>query len=350
MGAPVTAPLTLTSTFVSSGEPDPSRSYGRNGNPTWEALEQGLGALENAEAVVFASGQAASLALMLCLAKGRRILLPNEGYYNTHALAQRLRPFCAEPRRVDHLDLAAVERELTATTILWAETPSNPLLQVSDLTRLGQLAAAATAPMVVDNTVATGMLQHPLEFGALASLISLTKSTSGHSDVVLGAVVTRDQHLLGELRSWRSIGGGVPGPFESWLALRGMRTLPLRIARQSESALVIAQHLTTHPRVQAVFYPGVDPPALECARRQMPRGFGPLLSFTVDGSAADADRVVAASRLILPATSFGGIESNWERRARWNSDTAPPSLIRLSIGLEPVADLLADIEASLAAG
>jgi cystathionine beta-lyase/cystathionine gamma-synthase len=351
LGAPVAPPLVPTSTYVSWGDPEPSRGYARNGNPSWDALEQALGAAEDAEAVAFASGQAATVALMLALCAGRsRIVLPQDGYYSARTLAGRLRPHGAEPVPVDLLDLAAVERALRAgPAVLWAETPTNPLLRVADLARLGEVAGAAGAPMVVDNTVATGLLQQPLEFGAVASLYSLTKSSSGHSDLVLGAVTTRDRGLLDDLRDWRRSGGGIPGPFESWLALRGIKTLPLRIARQSENALAIAEHLASHPRVRCVHYPGTGQAARQLARRQLPRGFGPLLSFELDGSAAAADAVIAAGRLILPATSFGGVESTWERRARWVGETAPGSLIRFSAGIEPAADLIADIDASLAA-
>jgi cystathionine beta-lyase/cystathionine gamma-synthase len=349
-GQPATPPLTPASIYVSQGTPRPGRGYGRDGNPGWEALEQALGGLEDAEAVAFASGQAASMALMLALAPGReRIVLPEDGYYGGRVLADRLRPNGGRPVPVDLRDLAAVERELTAApSVLWAETPTNPLLRVADLTRLAGIAATAGAPMVVDNTVATGLLQRPLDVGATASLYSLTKSVSGHSDVILGAVVSRDAGLLADVKAWRSSGGGIPGPFEAWLALRGLKTLPLRIARQSATALAIARHLGGHPRVTAVHYPGVDTATSALARRQMPDGFGPLLSFEVTPDSADAaDKVVARSRLILPATSFGGVESTWERRARWPAETAPPGLIRLSVGVEPVADLIADIDQAL---
>jgi len=354
-GQPATPPLAPASIYVSQGTPSPGRGYGRDGNPGWEALEQALGGLEDAEAVAFASGQAASMALMLALAPGReRIVLPEDGYYGGRVLADRLRPNGTRPVPVDLRDLAAVERELTAApSLLWAETPTNPLLRVADLTRLAGIAAAAGAPMVVDNTVATGLLQRPLDAGATASLYSLTKSVSGHSDVILGAVVSRDAGLLADVRAWRSSGGGIPGPFEAWLALRGLKTLPLRIARQSGSALAVAGHLAGHPRVTAVHYPGVAGPGFgettsALARRQMPDGFGPLLSFEVTPDSADAaDKVVARSQLILPATSFGGVESTWERRARWPAETAPPGLIRLSVGVEPVADLITDIDQAL---
>jgi cystathionine beta-lyase/cystathionine gamma-synthase len=164
--------------------------------------------------------------------------------------------------------------------------------------------------------------------------------------VILGAVVSRDAELLAGLRSWRSSGGGVPGPFEAWLALRGLKTLPLRIARQSDNASRIARHLTGHPRVRAVHYPGFERATAALVRRQMPHGCGPLLSFELD-SARAAEQVVASSRLILPATSFGGVESTWERRARWAGETAPDGLIRLSVGVEPAADLITDIDQAL---
>jgi cystathionine gamma-synthase len=349
-GQPATPPLVPASIYVSQQAPRPGRGYGRDGNPGWEALEQALGGLEDAEAVAFASGQAASMALMLAVAPGReRIVLPDDGYYGGRVLADRLRPHGAVPVPVDLQDLAGVERELTAApSVLWAETPTNPLLRVADLARLGALAAAAGAPMVVDNTVATGLLQRPLDYGATASLYSLTKSVSGHSDVVLGAVVSRDAGLLTALRAWRSSGGGIPGPFEAWLALRGLKTLPLRIARQSHSALAITGYLAGHPRVAAVHYPGIDSSTSEVAGRQMPGGSGPLLSFELSTSTAQAaDQVVASSRLILPATSFGGVESTWERRARWPAETAPAGLIRMSVGVEPAADLITDIDEAL---
>jgi len=353
-GQPATPPLVPASIYVSEGEPRRERGYGRDGNPGWEALEEALGGLEDAEAVAFASGQAASMALMLTLALGRdRIVLAADGYYGARVLADKLRPHGAVPVHVDLRDLAAVARELKAApSVLWAETPTNPLLQVADLAGLAEAAAAADAPMIVDNTTATSLLQRPLDWGAAASLYSLTKAISGHSDVLAGAVVSRDTELVNGLRAWRNSGGGIPGPFEAWLALRGLKTLPLRIARQSASALAIARHLAGHRHVRAVHYPGTESSGLAIARRQMPDGFGPLLSFEVDPAGADtvqqaADWVVASARLILPATSFGGVESTWERRARWPGETAPGGLIRLSVGVEPAADLIADIDHAL---
>jgi cystathionine beta-lyase/cystathionine gamma-synthase len=350
-GAPLGPPLLPTSVYVSQGAPGGGPGYGRNENPGWAAVESGLAALEGpgAAAVTFASGQAASMALMLALAEGREtIVFPADGYYNTRALAGRLRPHGARAVAADLLDLDAVAGALRAgPAVLWAETPTNPLLRVADLTALASLAAAAGAPLVVDNTVATGLLQKPLDFGAAASVYSLTKSVSGHSDVLGGAVVTRDAALADAVRGWRTDGGAIPGAFASWLVLRGMKTLDLRISRASASALAVATFLAAHPRVTAVHYPGLSPSA--AALKQMPRGFGPLLSFEVDGTGADADAVVAAARLIVPATSFGGVESCWERRARWPAETAPDTLIRMSCGVEPAEDLLADLAAALAA-
>jgi cystathionine beta-lyase/cystathionine gamma-synthase len=350
-GAPLGPPLLPTSVYVSQGEPGGGPGYGRNENPGWSAVESALAALEGpgARAVTFASGQAASMALMLALAEGREaIVFPADGYYNTRALAGRLRPHGARAVAVDLLDPGAVGAALAAgPAVLWAETPTNPLLRVADLAALASLAASAGAPLVADNTVATGLLQKPLDFGAVASVYSLTKAVSGHSDVLGGAVVTRDAGLAAAVLSWRTDGGAIPGPFESWLVLRGLKTLGLRISRASASALAVAEFLAAHPRVTAVHYPGL--PASPAAVKQMPRGFGPLLSFEIAGRAADADAVVAAGRLIVPATSFGGVESSWERRARWPAETAPDTLIRLSCGIEPVEDLLADIGAALEA-
>jgi cystathionine beta-lyase/cystathionine gamma-synthase len=351
-GEPVAPPLVPTSLYVSSGEPAADRGYGRDGNPTWEALERAIGGIEDAGAVLFASGQAASAALMLALAAGReRLVLSADGYYGARKLAGKLKPHGAVPVHVDLLDLAAVEAALAAgPSVLWAETPTNPLLRVADLAGLSELAAAHGAPMIVDNTTATGLLQRPLDWDARASLYSLTKSLAGHSDLLLGAVVSRDEGLLAELRGWRSAAGAIAGPFEAWLALRGLKTLPLRLARQCENAQAVAAHLAAHPRVTAVHYPGFDPATREVAARQQPRGGGPLLSFEVadpDRTGRSAEKVVGSSRLVLTATSFGGVESSWERRARWASETAPAGLIRFSAGVEPAADLIQDIDDAL---
>jgi cystathionine gamma-synthase len=352
-GAPSAPPIVPASFYTSAGVvPDGSYAYGRDGNPTWEALEAGLGELEDARALVFSSGQAATLALMLALTDEReRLVVPSDGYYGTRALAERLRARGVDSVAVDLADLDAVGGVLAGRPAsLFAESPTNPLLRVFDLEALGRVAVEAGAPLVVDNTVATAVLQRPLEWGAAASLYSLTKGVGGHSDLLLGAVVTRDEALHRRLASWRSATGGIAGPFEAWLAHRSLATLPLRLERQSESALAVARFLGSHSLVERVHYPGVTPATLAVAARQMPGGFGPLLSFVVAGGDVAADAVVGASRVIRPATSLGGVESTWERRTRWPSETSAPSgLIRLSVGLEALDDLLADVEQALTA-
>jgi cystathionine beta-lyase/cystathionine gamma-synthase len=347
-GEPSAPPIWTASLSTSAGDPDQaSYAYGRIGNPTWEALEDELGRLEGSSARVFASGQAASFALLLALGR-KRVVVPHDGYYGLRRLLELLAEYDLETVPVDCADVAAVSDALAAgPSALLTETPTNPFLRVFDLAALAQVARGHDAPMVVDNTTATAVLQRPLDLGATATFTSLSKASSGHSDLILGAVGTRDPELLARVSTWRQAGGGIAGPFESWNALRGLRTLPLRIARQSESALALARRLAEHPRVRRVHYPGTTASTLDLARAQMPRGFGPLLSFELDGSAEDAEAVVRRSHLVRPATSFGGVESTWERRARWSSETAPESLIRLSAGIEETDALIADVERAL---
>jgi len=348
LGVPSADPLDLCSFYASAGEPEDA-SYARAGNRTWTALEASLARLEGAPTLAFASGLGAMLAVLMALgARRKRLILPTDGYHGCRALARKLEPFGLTTELVDQADHAAVAAALSGPPAqLWVESPTNPFLRVMDLRALTELARAHDAPLVCDNTTATAALQRPLDHGATATVTSLSKASSGHSDVILGAVATNDAELLAEVRSWRTHGGAIPGPFEAWLALRGLKTLPLRIARQSENALAIARWLAEHPRVRAVHYPGLEP--TEITRRQLPQGSGPLLSFELhDASAAAADAVIDRSRLIVRGTSFGGVESSWERRARWPNEVAPPSLIRLSAGIEELEDLLADLERALA--
>lgn len=348
-GEPAGSTLTMSSYLVSAGGADLS-DYLRADHPNWQAVERGLGALEEADAVLFASGQAASHALLADLARThQRIVVPDDGYYNTRALANVVGATTGvEVRVVDLLDAGAVEEAVaTGGAALWVETPTNPLLRVADLARLGDIIRRREALMVADNTVATAILQQPARFGATATVYSLTKAAAGHSDLLLGAVVTRDPALADRLRHWRTLTGGIPGAFEAWLAARSLMTLPLRLAAQSAGALEIARHLQRRDVVTAVHHPGLGPHRA-VADRQM-TGYGPLLSFEVAGGPAAADAVVAAGELIRPGTSFGGVVSSWERRARWPGESAPPGLIRLSVGVEGVADLIADIDGALAA-
>jgi cystathionine gamma-synthase len=348
-GDPSEAPIELTAFHVSSGDPaSVPLSYGRNGNATWIALERALGEIEAAQALAFASGMAAATALLLALTEtSGRVIAPRDGYYTLRLLLERLRSTGRgiEPVLVDLQDLDGVRAALTAgPALLWAESPTNPLLRVADLGALARLAAEHGSVMIADNTLATAILQRPLEHGAMASFASLTKAASGHSDVLLGAVATRDRELLARLLIWRTLIGAIPGPVEAWLALRGLRTLALRLERQCANASAIAEFLRAHARVRHVHYPSADDAV---ARAQMPTGFGPLLSFEIDGDASAADAVIERARVIRPATSFGGIGSTWERRGRWAGESAPPSLIRLSVGIERAGDLIADIQHAL---
>lgn len=348
-GTPSSPPIHLASFFLSQGDPSAmAYAYGRAGNPTWEELERELGRQEDAQATTFASGLAASFALLLVLGRThRRLLIADDGYYGTRKQAGLLAPFGLELLPTDHADFGALERELgRGPSILWSESPTNPRLRVHDLERLSGLARRHKAPFVVDNTTATAALQRPLDLGADCVVTSLTKSASGHSDVILGSVTTRDGKLHQALREVRNLGGAIPGPLEAWLALRGVRTLALRIERQSQNASALARVLAEHPAVLAVHHPSITDPKL--AGRQMPRGFGPLVSFEVQGGAAAADRVVGGARLIRPGTSFGGVESSWERRARWAGESAPEGLVRLSAGIEPLEELRADLLRALA--
>lgn len=343
-------PVSLASVWESKGDPANSAyTYGRYGNPTWTAFEVALGEAESADALLFGSGMAAALALLLSLTSDcSRIVLSSDCYFGVSHLA---RSFAGRGIVAEIVDLANEETVVAAlgrqAAALWIETPSNPLLRTADISRLASLAREASVPTVVDNSLPTAHLQRPLDLGALASITSITKAASGHSDLVLGAAATRDEELLAALRDWRTAAGLIASPMDAWLAHRGFKTAGIRLERQSLGAQTIADYLAAHPRVERVHYPGLGKVASYLAT-QMPAGYGPLLSFEVAGGADAAEEVVAASRLIRPATSFGGVESSWERRARWASETAPPSLIRLSVGIEPVDAVLEDLESSLA--
>ncbi|SDQ75355.1 PLP-dependent aspartate aminotransferase family protein [Quadrisphaera sp. DSM 44207] len=347
--APVNPELVLTSTYHSSQEPT-ARMYARFANPTWEALEEVLEALEGAPARVFASGMAAVSAVLDRVPPGGLVLTPRGAYNTTLALldelaaAGRLRV-----RRLDTTDTAAVEAALDGAALLWLESPTNPLLEVADLRALCAAARAAGALAVVDNTFATPLVQRPLDLGADVVVHSVTKFLAGHSDVVLGAVVTADADLLGALHRSRTLHGAVPGPFEVWLALRGVRTLSVRLERSQASAAELARRLREHPAVSRVRHPSLpDDPGHALALAQM-RGFGAVVSLEVRGGAAAADAVCAAVRLWLPATSLGGVESTLERRRRHASepDVVPEALLRLSVGVEDVEDLWSDLAQAL---
>jgi cystathionine gamma-synthase len=345
--APLNPPVVLASTYVAGGPME----YGRYGNPTWTSFEEVLGALEGGQALAYASGLAAAAALFDLLPPGGVVVAPRHAYLGTLAqLADLQRRHGLRVRHVDVADTAAVAAAADGADLVWLESPTNPALEVADIPAVARAARGAGAQFVVDNTFATPLVQRPLDLGADVVLHSVTKFLAGHSDVVLGAVVTRSEETYGVLERRRRQIGAVPGPFETWLALRGMRTLHLRVERSQANAAVLAQRLSVHPAVERVRFPGLPgDPGHARATEQM-RGYGAIVSIELRGGAAAADALCAATQVWVTATSLGGLESTLERRRRWASEapTIPESLVRLSVGIEDVEDLWADLEQALA--
>ena len=319
--------------------------YGRYHNPTWDVLESALAKLEGADTAIFPSGMSAIAAVLFTIPRaGDRILLPADGYFAVRALAEQF----LKPLGV------SVETRPTATfldgafdgfKLVHIETPSNPGLDVCDIAAAAKLAKAAGALLSVDNTTMTALGQRPLELGADIVVCSDTKAVNGHSDTLIGHVATRQGELLARMRDWRKFSGSIAGPFDAWLVYRGLETLEVRFSRMCSSAAVIAARLAEHKSIKSIRYPGLPgDPAHAVAKRQM-SGFGHMISFTLsDGPAADT--FMERCALIQPSTSFGGVRTCAERRARWG-DAVPDGFIRMSIGLEPIEPLWAAIAASL---
>jgi cystathionine gamma-synthase len=338
-------------------EPDGSfphgHIYSRSSAPNRAALEASLAALEGgAGAVAFASASAATTAVFQALTPGDHVVAPTDAYFGTAKLLREVfAGWGLETTFVDMTDIDAVTRAVRPRTrLVWAESPSNPLWKVSDLARLGEIARGAGARFVVDNTTATPILQSPFRHGADLVVHATTKYLGGHSDVLGGAVVARERGpLLERLRLLQTTGGAVPSPFDCWLVLRGIRTLPYRVRAQSEHALAIAAFLEAHPRVERVHYPGLaSHPAHALARWQMAM-FGGMLSVQVRGGAEAAMAVAAKLRVFTRATSFGGTESLVEHRASIEGPgtTTPANLLRVSVGLEHPDDLIEDLGQAL---
>jgi cystathionine gamma-synthase len=350
-GDGVAPPIHLSSTFVQPGEVAPGQyAYARGDSPAYAPLERALTDLEGgADTVLFNAGIAAAVALLDEARPGTALVLPPDTYYGIRVFAeQHLPPRGIDVRIVDPTDLAALEQALAGASLLWTETPTNPTIAVADLTALGTLAADADVPWVCDNTFATPLLQQPLAFGAVASMHSATKFIGGHSDLLLGAAICADPVLAARLRARRNAYGTQPDGLSCWLARRGLQTLPLRIRQQSANALELARRLAAHPKVARVHYPGLpDDPGHDAAARQMAGAFGGMLSIVVASGADAAAAVPPACRIWVPATSLGGVESLIERRARWRGEVVDPALLRLSVGLEAVDDLWADLEQAL---
>lgn len=352
----VTPSLVTTTTFQrgADGSFPEGFTYTRADNPNRRALEMALAALEGgAMALAFSSGQAATAALLQTLAAGDHVVLGEDLYHGTRYLLQDvLARWRLEADFVDLRDLEAVERSLRPQTrLLWAETPSNPQLRIADLVALSRLARARGLLFAVDNTWSTPLLQRPLELGADVVMHSTTKYFGGHSDVLGGALVTREAGPLAEsLRAIQKLSGAVPSPFDCWMLQRSLPTLPVRLRQQCAGAAQVAEFLDGQPAVERVHYPGLrSHPGFEIARAQM-RSPGAMLSFEVRGGAEAANAVAARLRLITRATSLGGVESTIEHRASIEGPASitPPGLLRLSIGLEHAEDLIADLRQALA--
>lgn len=347
-GEPPLPGPTFASTFHGIGDPSELQYvYGRDGNPTWDRYEQAIGELENGTAVVFSSGMAAVSAILLPnLKPGDVLAIASDTYYHTRRLATeylgergidiRMAPTASPELR----DIAA------GASLLWLETPTNPGLDVCDIAELAQRAHAEQAIVVVDNTSATPLAQRPLDLGADYAVVSATKHLTGHGDLLLGYVATADPARAEALRSWRTYTGSIAGPFEVWLAHRSLATLDVRLKRQLETAQRFAEFLATRRDVEHVRYPGLaGDRAHEVSCRQM-RAFGTIVTFDL-GDRARADAFLASLELVEGATSFGGVRSTAERRARWGGDAVPEGFIRFSVGCEDPDDLIADVGRAL---
>jgi cystathionine gamma-synthase len=354
MDAPLNPPVVLASTYqAADAVPDPAAlTYGRWANPTWAAFERALGHLEGGEAVLFGSGVAAMAATLEHVPPGGPVVAPRTAYSGLSSLLTDLAAQGRiQPRLVDIADTPAVLEALDGAAMLWVETPTNPLLEIADTPALTAAGRRGGALVVVDNTFATPLGMRPLTMGADLAVHSVTKYLSGHSDVVLGAVVAADPDLAATLRGARTLRGAVPGPMESWLALRGLRTLHVRVERACGNAAELARRLVGHPRLERVRHPSLpEHPGHERAAAQM-RTFGAIISIEVRGGAEAAEQVVSALRLWRHATSLGGVESTLERRRRYASEPAevPEGLLRLSVGIEDVDDLWRDLDEALRA-
>ncbi len=347
VGRPLNPPIVAASTFESSGDSPYARD---GGTDTWRAFEEVVGRLEEAEAVSFASGMAACASVFALLPEGGTVVIPADCYQGVAAVAgdggEAGRWIV---HRVDTDDTAQWVARAAEADLLWLETPSNPLLVLGDVATVGAAPRKPGGLLAVDNTFATALNQRPLDLGADLSVQSSTKLLGGHSDLLGGVVTARSAELARRLRRHRQVHGATPGALESYLALRGTRTLALRLERGQASAAELARRLLAHPGVDVVRYPGLaDHPGHELAARSLD-GFGTMITFDVAGGGAAADAVCGAARLVRHATSLGGVESTMERRSTIpGQEHLPPGLIRLSVGIEDVEDLWSDLAQALA--
>lgn len=326
-GEPLNQPIVLATNFRDTG--DYSRAQG---TATWHALEAAVGALEGGTALAYSSGMAAASSVLFALAP-RVLVLPDHSYMGVRALvADLVQQTPLEVRFVDISNTAEVVAATTGADVVWVETPTNPTLEVADLDAICAAASTAGAKVVVDSTFATPMCAQPLRHGATVVMHSGTKFIGGHSDLLMGLTVTTDAAVQERLHNARLVNGCTPGALESFLALRGLRTLPLRMERAQQNAAVLVERLRAHPAVAEVRWPGS----------------GAMVSFVLGGGAAAADAACAAVELVVPATSLGGVETTMERRQKYAGDAhVPPGLLRMSVGIEHVDDIWADLQQAI---
>ncbi|MDX6357559.1 MAG: cystathionine gamma-synthase [Nocardioidaceae bacterium] len=328
--SPLNVPITMASTYVAGGDLE----YGRYGNPTWTAFEEALGALEGGRCLSFASGLSVVATVLDLVGQGATVVAPRHAYNGTvMQLADLESRGRVTANLVDITDTEAVVKACDDAALVWLESPTNPALEIADIETIAVAAHEAGAYVVVDNTFATPLRQRPLTMGADLVVHSATKYLSGHADAVLGAVVVTDDQLYDVLKGRRDLIGAIPGTLEAWLALRGLRTLHLRVDRAESNAQDLVRRLGAHDAVDEVRYPG----------------FGGIVSIVLAGGADAADRLTHGTALWVHATSLGGVESTLERRRRWKSEpaTIPDGLVRLSVGIEDVDDLWSDLSAVL---
>lgn len=340
----------FSSTYTTPGDPSQhALTYGRFHNPTWTAWEDALGVLEGGQAIAFASGMAAVAAVFgVSLQRGDVAVLPADCYYAIRKVASTWLESIGVQIRLAPTRGNAQAAALEGARLLWIESPTNPMLDVCDIRGLVDAARTRGTLVAVDNTTATAYLQQPLALGATFVVASDTKGLTGHSDLILGHVATTDGELADALRSWRTYHGAIPGPMEVWLAHRSLLTLPVRASRQCATAQQLADLLVSRPDISAVHYPGLpDHPGHAVAARQM-QAFGTLVSFDL-GTRARAEAFLAALTLVREATSFGGVHSIAERRARWGGDAVSEGFIRFSVGCEAAEDILTDVTNALQA-
>lgn len=340
--------IALNSTFHEGGP----IGYGRYGNEAWSALEEAISVLEGGKTLIFSSGMAAISSVFSLLPQGAIIVAAENGYQGTTTMLKKMHEAKKlEVRFVNLPNTDEVLKALPGAQMLYLESPTNPAIEVVDLPVVIAAGKKAGSIVVVDSTLATPMVQNPLALGADIALHSVTKYLSGHSDILLGCVVTNDESIFERVEQARRYGGAIPGPFEAWIALRGLRTFALRMQRSQENAMELAKRLEKDPRVLKVRYPGLASDPYHERAKSFMKGFGAMISFEVKADIAQIDKMCNSSTLITNATSLGGVESIWERRRRWATEsyTIPENLIRFSVGIENVDDLWSDIQSCFVA-